>query len=70
MRRVEAVCLSANPRIRSDLDRDRMLVLSLVKDVEIIGEAAAHITDDTGEHPPRFLELNCWHEESADLCLL
>ena len=29
-----------------------MLVLSLVKDVEIIGEAAAHITDDTRERYP------------------
>ena len=29
---------------RSDLDRDRMLVLALIKDLEIIGEAANKIS--------------------------
>ena len=48
---LEAESFSAT-RSRSDLDHDRMLVLSLVKDVEIIGEAAAHITEDTrAKHP-------------------
>ena len=47
----EALSFAAN-RTRLDLDQDRMLVLSLVKDVEIIGEAAAHITDDTRERSP------------------
>ena len=28
-------------RSRADLDRDRMLVLALVKDIEIVGEAAS-----------------------------
>jgi len=37
----------AKGRHRSDLDSDRMLVLSLVKDLEIIGEAAYHISDST-----------------------
>ena len=37
----------ARGRVRSDLDIDRQLVLSLVKDIEIIGEAAAQITDPT-----------------------
>ena len=32
---------------RTDLDNNRMLVLSLVKDIEIIGEAAYKITEDT-----------------------
>ncbi len=32
-------------RTRSDLDRDRQLVLALVKDIEIVGEAAARITE-------------------------
>lgn len=32
---------------RKDLDDDRMLVLSLVKLIEIIGEAASKVTDDT-----------------------
>ncbi len=39
----------AQRRIRADLDNDRMLVLSLMKDVEIVGEAAyqvSHITRD------------------------
>ena len=32
-------------RTRSDLDRDRQLVLALVKDIEIVGEAAAQVTE-------------------------
>ena len=31
-------------RTRGDLDQDRMLVLAIVKDVEIIGEAASRTT--------------------------
>jgi uncharacterized protein with HEPN domain len=37
----------AGGRTRADLDRDRMLVLSLVKDIEIIGEAAYQIAETT-----------------------
>ena len=37
----------AKGRTRSDLDGDRMLVLSLVKDIEIIGEAAFQISRST-----------------------
>jgi len=33
-------------KIRNDLDTDRKLVLALVKDVEIVGEAAAKSTID------------------------
>ena len=33
-------------KTRKDLEQDRMLVLSLVKCIEIIGEAANSITDD------------------------
>ena len=33
-------------RIRSDLDRDRMLTLALTKDIEIIGEAAGRVSSD------------------------
>jgi uncharacterized protein with HEPN domain len=36
----EALSFSAN-KTRTDLDSDRMLVLSLVKSIEIIGEAAS-----------------------------
>lgn len=39
----EAMSFAAG-RSRADLGRDRMLVLAIVKDVEIIGEAAARTT--------------------------
>ncbi len=32
---------------RSDLDGDRQLVLSLVKSIEIVGEAASQVTEPT-----------------------
>ena len=35
----------AQGRIRGDLEIDRQLVLSLVKDIEIVGEAAAQVTE-------------------------
>ena len=35
----------ARGRVRGDLDTDRQLVLSLVKDIEIVGEAAAQVTE-------------------------
>jgi uncharacterized protein with HEPN domain len=47
----EAVAF-ARGRKRSDLDSDRMLVLSLVKDIEIIGEAAWQISPSTREQQP------------------
>ena len=47
----EAVAF-ARGRKRSDLDNDRMLVLSLVKDIEIIGEAAWQISPSTQEQQP------------------
>jgi len=37
---------------RASLDKDRKLVLSLVKSVEIIGEAAANVTKETREGLP------------------
>ena len=39
-------------RTRSDLDSDRQLVLALVKDIEIVGEAAARITETTRRSLP------------------
>lgn len=36
-------------RSRADLDVDRQLVLSLVKEVEIIGEAAYQLSEETKE---------------------
>lgn len=40
----------AEGRTRQDLDDDRMLVLALVKDMEIIGEAAYQISAETRAH--------------------
>jgi uncharacterized protein with HEPN domain len=37
---------------RGDLDSDRMLVLSIVKSIEIMGEAASKVTQETRETKP------------------
>lgn len=37
----------ASGKTRADLDHDRMLTLALVKCIEIIGEAASHVTAET-----------------------
>lgn len=37
---------------RRDLDTDRMLVLSLVKSIEIMGEAASKVTKESREGSP------------------
>jgi uncharacterized protein with HEPN domain len=42
----------ARGRIRANLDSDRMLVLALVKDIEIIGEAAFQISTVTRDQLP------------------
>ena len=42
----------AHGRDRSDLDGDRMLVLSLIKDIEIIGEAAYQTQEDVRRELP------------------
>ena len=42
----------ARGRDRVDLETDRQLVLSLVKDSEIVGEAAAQVTDPTRLQTP------------------
>jgi uncharacterized protein with HEPN domain len=39
-------------RKREDLDHDRMLVLSLVKCIEIVGEAASRVSDATQAEIP------------------
>ena len=44
----EALSFGRNKN-RGDLDSDRMLVLSIVKAVEIIGEAASKVTQETRE---------------------
>jgi uncharacterized protein with HEPN domain len=45
-------------RKRSDLDKDRMLVLSLIKSIEIMGEAASKITKESRDAYPRIPWLN------------
>jgi uncharacterized protein with HEPN domain len=47
----EAISFSSN-QSRSDLETNRMLVLSLVKDIEIVGEAAFQISPSTREELP------------------
>lgn len=42
----------AEGRTREDLESDQMLVFSIVKAVEIVGEAAFHISDATREANP------------------
>ena len=39
-------------RTRGDLDSDRQLVLALVKEVEIVGEAATQVTEPTRQGLP------------------
>lgn len=42
----------AHGRARADLDRDRMLVLALVKALEIVGEAAGQVSTATRDRLP------------------
>ncbi len=37
----------ARGRVRDDLETDRQLLLSLVKEIETVGEAASQVTDPT-----------------------
>jgi hypothetical protein len=54
-------------RKRADLDKDRMLTLSIVKSVEIIGEAASKVTIESREAWPE-IPLGGYHshEEQTD----
>ena len=47
----ESVEFSRNSR-REDLDGDRKLTLALIKDIEIIGEAAYQVAEDTRRYLP------------------
>ncbi len=42
----------ARHRVRSDMETDRQLVLSLVKDIEIVGEAASQVSDSFRTQSP------------------
>ena len=48
----EALTFAAG-RQRADLDRDRMLALALTRAVEIVGEAASHVSLAVRESSPR-----------------
>ena len=47
----EAASFAAG-RTRGDLDDDRQLVMALVKEIEIVGEAAARVSDAARERLP------------------
>ncbi len=42
----------ARDRQRTELDRDRMLLLSVVKSLEMVGEAASKVTVETRDSSP------------------
>ena len=42
----------ARGRTRDDLDKDRQLVLAVVKDIEIVGEAATRVSEPTRRRLP------------------
>ena len=42
----------ASGHTRSDLDSDRMLVMALMKEIEVIGEAASHVSQEYRSNHP------------------
>jgi len=44
---IEAAIRFAHGRSRGDLDKDQMLAFALTRAIEIVGEAAARISDET-----------------------
>jgi uncharacterized protein with HEPN domain len=54
----------ARGKKREDLDYERMLVLSLVKDIEIIGEAAAKVSENCRQEHTDPLERN-YHDAKS-----
>jgi uncharacterized protein with HEPN domain len=60
----------ARGRSRADMDTDRMLVLSLVKEIEIIGEAASKVSQETRDLLPDIPMAGFdWHAAPAHPCL-
>lgn len=45
-------CSFASGKFRRDLDTDRKLALAIVKDIEIIGEAAGKVSEETRNNHP------------------
>jgi uncharacterized protein with HEPN domain len=48
----ESVELVAAGRKRGDLDTDRMLLFAIVRAIEVIGEAASKVTNETQDESP------------------
>ena len=55
---IEEAMSFARNRSRESLDKDRMLVLALMKDVEIVGEAASRISKDAQSSAPEIPWVN------------
>ena len=53
----EAILFAQN-KTRASLDANRMLTLAIIKDIEIIGEAASKVTKECREQLPRIPWLN------------
>lgn len=51
----------AEGKSRENLDKDRMLVLSIVREVEIIGEAASRISEETRTQYPQIPWIQMIH---------
>ena len=49
---VEEALSFVRDKDREHLDQERMLVLALIKDIEIVGEAASRISDETKQAAP------------------
>jgi uncharacterized protein with HEPN domain len=49
---VEEAMSFAREKGREDLDKDRKLVLALMKDIEIVGEAASRVSKETQQEIP------------------
>jgi len=65
----EAVSFAEN-KTRADLNIDRKLVLALVKDIEMIGEAAANVTAERRTELTQIpWDKNCRYEKPADSCI-
>lgn len=59
---VEEAISFVRSRDRESFDQDRMLVLALVKDIEIVGEAASRISTETQQKIQRYpgqISLGC-----------
>jgi uncharacterized protein with HEPN domain len=48
----ESALSFVHDRERADLDRDRMLLFGVVRAIEVIGEAAANVSQDTRTEAP------------------